>query len=111
MGSRSASLRARVVAVPVALGAFAAGATLPDGHTVLSVRTLDAQVAEPGEALRTELRRERRMSVASLGRPSPERAQALCARRQRSEELVAAFAGSARARRARRAGPRDGAGT
>ncbi|TDC78293.1 histidine kinase [Micromonospora sp. KC606] len=104
MGSRSASLRARVVAVLVALAAlwaFAAWETLRDGHTVLSVQTLDAKVAEPGEALRAELQRERRMSVAHLGRPSQEQAQALRVQRQRSEELAAAFTESARGWRAR----------
>ncbi|MEH0824744.1 MULTISPECIES: sensor histidine kinase [unclassified Micromonospora] len=104
MGSRSASLRTKVVALLVslaALWAFAAWVTLRDGLNVLGVQTLDAQVAEPSESLRTELQQERRMSVAYLGRPSQEQAQQLREQRRRSEESAAEFAEAARSSRAR----------
>ncbi|MEV4492158.1 nitrate- and nitrite sensing domain-containing protein [Micromonospora coxensis] len=104
MGSRSASLRTKVVALLVsltALWAFAAWVTLRDGLNVLGVQTLDAQVAEPSESLRTELQRERRMSLAYLGRPSQQQAEQLRVQRQRSEALAASFAESARSWRAR----------
>ncbi|TDB74309.1 nitrate- and nitrite sensing domain-containing protein [Micromonospora sp. KC721] len=104
MGSRSAGVRTRVVAVLVALAAlwaFAAWVTLRDAHTVLSVQTLEARVAEPGEALRTELQRERRLSLVYLGRPSQAQAQALGAQRRSSEESAAVFAESARSWRVR----------
>ncbi|WP_255541536.1 nitrate- and nitrite sensing domain-containing protein [Micromonospora sp. 4G55] len=104
MGSRSASLRTKVVALLVslaALWAFAAWVTLRDGLNVLGVQTLDAQVAEPSESLRTELQQERRMSVAYLGRPSQEQAQQLREQRRRSEERAAEFAEAARSSRAR----------
>ncbi|WP_446210510.1 nitrate- and nitrite sensing domain-containing protein [Micromonospora sp. IBSANI012] len=104
MGSRSASLRTKVVALLVslaALWAFAAWVTLRDGLNVLGVQTLDAQVAEPSESLLTELQRERRMSAAYLGRPSPEQAEQLREQRRRSEERAADFAESARSSRAR----------
>ncbi|MEU5939890.1 nitrate- and nitrite sensing domain-containing protein [Micromonospora sp. NPDC047548] len=104
MGSRSASLRTKVVALLVsltALWAFAAWVTLRDGLNVLGVQTLDAQVAEPSESLRTELQQERRMSLAYLGRPSQEQAQQLREQRRRSEERAADFAETARTWRAR----------
>ncbi|GAB3188519.1 signal transduction histidine kinase [Micromonospora palomenae] len=104
MGSRSASLRTKVVALLVslaALWAFAAWVTLRDGLNVLGVQTLDAQVAEPSESLLTELQRERRMSAAYLGRPSQEQAEQLREQRRRSEERAADFAESARSSRAR----------
>ncbi|MEH1058617.1 nitrate- and nitrite sensing domain-containing protein [Micromonospora sp. CPCC 206171] len=104
MGSRSASLRTKVVALLVslaALWAFAAWVTLRDGLNVLGVQTLDAQIAEPSESLLTELQRERRMSAAYLGRPSQEQAEQLREQRRRSEERAADFAESARSSRAR----------
>ncbi|MEU5791804.1 nitrate- and nitrite sensing domain-containing protein [Micromonospora purpureochromogenes] len=104
MGSRSASLRTKVVALLVslaALWAFAAWVTLRDGLNVLGVQTLDAQVAEPSESLLTELQRERRMSAAYLGRPTQEQAEQLREQRRRSEERAADFAESARSSRAR----------
>ncbi|MEV0811097.1 nitrate- and nitrite sensing domain-containing protein [Micromonospora sp. NPDC050200] len=97
MGSRSASLRTKAVAPLVslaALWAFAAWVTPRDGLTALGVQTLDAQVAEPSESLRTELRQARRMPVAHLGRPRQEQAQQLREQRRRSEERAAGFAGA-----------------
>ncbi|MGC4811672.1 nitrate- and nitrite sensing domain-containing protein [Micromonospora sp. DT228] len=99
MASRSASLRTKVVALLLslaALWAFAAWVTLRDGLNVLGVQTLDAQVAEPSEALRSELQQERRMSVAYLGRPNPELAQQLKGQQQRTDEEAAAFTKAAR---------------
>ncbi|MFG2056001.1 nitrate- and nitrite sensing domain-containing protein [Micromonospora sp. NPDC048930] len=104
MGSRNTRLRTKVVALLVsltALWAFAAWVTLRDGLNVLGVQTLDAQVAQPSESLRTALQQERRMSVAYLGRPSPKPAEQLREQRQRSERLAATFVESARSWRAR----------
>ncbi|MET8234791.1 nitrate- and nitrite sensing domain-containing protein [Micromonospora sp. NPDC005298] len=104
MASRSASLRTKVVALLVslaALWAFAAWVTLRDGLNVLGVQTLDAQVAEPSESLRTELQQERRMSVAYLGRRDQDLARQLQEQRQRTEERAADFATAARSWRAR----------
>ncbi|MEH1169482.1 nitrate- and nitrite sensing domain-containing protein [Micromonospora sp. CPCC 205539] len=95
MASRSASLRTKVVALLVslsALWAFAAWVTLRDGLNVLGVQTLDAQVVEPSESLLTELQRERRMSVAYLGRRNPDLAQQLREQRERTEKQSAVFA-------------------
>ncbi|KKJ94702.1 histidine kinase [Micromonospora sp. HK10] len=106
MGSRSTRLRTKVVALLVslaALWAFAAWVTLQDGLNVLGVQTLDAQVAEPSESLRTALQEERRMSVAYLGQPSPKQVEQLREQRRRSEELAATFVTSARSWRARAA--------
>ncbi|MEV0429134.1 nitrate- and nitrite sensing domain-containing protein [Micromonospora sp. NPDC050495] len=99
-------MRTKVVALLVslaALWAFAAWVTLQDGLNVLGVQTLDAQVAEPSESLRTALQEERRMSVAYLGQPSPKQVEQLREQRQRSEELATAFVTSARSWRARAA--------
>ncbi|MGC1213920.1 MAG: nitrate- and nitrite sensing domain-containing protein [Micromonospora sp.] len=106
MGSRSTRLRTKVVALLVslaALWAFAAWVTLQDGLNVLGVQTFDAQIAEPSEPLRTALQQERRMSVAYLGRPSPQQADQLREQRRRSEQLAATFVASARSWRARMA--------
>ncbi|MGW5578779.1 nitrate- and nitrite sensing domain-containing protein [Micromonospora chokoriensis] len=104
MASRSASLRTKIVALLVslaALWAFAAWVTLRDGFNVLGVQTLDAQVVQPSESLLTELQRERRMSVAYLGRRDQGLAQQLQAQHERSEREAATFAESARSWRAR----------
>ncbi|MEO3774900.1 nitrate- and nitrite sensing domain-containing protein [Micromonospora sp. B9E7] len=104
MASRSASLRTKIVALLVslaALWAFAAWVTLRDGFNVLGAQTLDAQVAQPSESLLTELQRERRMSVAYLGRRDQGLAQQLQVQHERSEERATAFAESARSWRAR----------
>ncbi|WP_406083451.1 nitrate- and nitrite sensing domain-containing protein [Micromonospora zamorensis] len=104
MASRSASLRTKIVALLVslaALWAFAAWVTLRDGFNVLGVQTLDAQVAQPSESLFTELQRERRLSVAYLGRRDPGMVQQLQAQHERSEKESAAFAEASRNWRAR----------
>ncbi|SCF03119.1 sensor histidine kinase [Micromonospora chokoriensis] len=104
MASRSASLRTKIVALLVslaALWAFAAWVTLRDGFNVLGVQRLDAQVVQPSESLLTELQRERRMSVAYLGRRDQGLAQQLQAQHERSEREAATFAESARSWRAR----------
>ncbi|MGA4730305.1 nitrate- and nitrite sensing domain-containing protein [Micromonospora taraxaci] len=104
MASRSASLRTKIVALLVslaALWAFAAWVTLRDGFNVLGVQRLDAQVVQPSESLLTELQRERRMSVAYLGRRDPGLAQQLQAQQERSAREAATFAESARSWRAR----------
>ncbi|MFR9779466.1 nitrate- and nitrite sensing domain-containing protein [Micromonospora sp. MS34] len=103
-------MRTKVVALLVslaALWAFAAWVTLRDGMNVLGVQTLDVQVAEPSESMRTALQQERRMSVAYLGRPSPKAAEQLREQRQRSEQLAGTFAESARSWRARLASSDD----
>ncbi|WFE52833.1 nitrate- and nitrite sensing domain-containing protein [Micromonospora sp. WMMD1155] len=104
MASRSASLRTKIVALLVslaALWAFAAWVTLRDGFNVLGAQTLDSQVAQPSESLLTELQRERRMSVAYLGRRDQGLAQELQAQHERSEKSATTFAESARSWRAR----------
>ncbi|WP_328372320.1 nitrate- and nitrite sensing domain-containing protein [Micromonospora zamorensis] len=104
MASRSASLRTKIVALLVslaALWAFAAWVTLRDGFNVLGAQALDVQVAQPSEALLTELQRERRMSVAYLGRRDQGLAQQLQVQHERSEEKATDFAESARSWQAR----------
>ncbi len=104
MASRSASLRTKIVALLVslaALWAFAAWVTLRDGFNVLGVQTLDAQVAQPRESLPPKPQRERRLSVAYLGRRDPGMVQQLQAQHERSEKESAAFAEASRNWRAR----------
>ncbi|WUI56135.1 nitrate- and nitrite sensing domain-containing protein [Micromonospora zamorensis] len=97
-------MRTKIVALLVslaALWAFAAWVTLRDGFNVLGAQALDVQVAQPSEALLTELQRERRMSVAYLGRRDQGLAQQLQVQHERSEEKATDFAESARSWQAR----------
>ncbi|MCX4471184.1 nitrate- and nitrite sensing domain-containing protein [Micromonospora sp. NBC_01655] len=98
MRSRSTNLRTKVVALLaslVALWAFAAWVTVRDGFNLLGVQTLNESVSEPSETLVLQLQRERRTSLAYLGRPDEARREALGAERRRTDELAAAFRESA----------------
>ncbi|MFG1950742.1 nitrate- and nitrite sensing domain-containing protein [Micromonospora sp. NPDC048830] len=98
MRSRSTNLRTKVVALLaslVALWAFAAWVTVRDGFNLLGVQTLNTEVSEPAEQLLPQLQRERRTSLAYLGRPDGARREALAAERRRTDELAAAFRESA----------------
>ncbi|WP_405106403.1 nitrate- and nitrite sensing domain-containing protein [Micromonospora sp. NBC_01405] len=94
MRSRSTNLRTKVVALLaslVALWAFAAWVTVRDGFNLLGVQTLNESVSEPSETLVLQLQRERRTSLAYLGRPDDARRETLGAERRRTDELAAAF--------------------
>ncbi|MBO4207062.1 nitrate- and nitrite sensing domain-containing protein [Micromonospora echinofusca] len=99
MGSRSASLRTKVVALLVslaALWAFAAWVTLRDGLNLLWVQSLDSRIAQPSEPLLAELQSERRLSVAYLAKPAPQRRAELQAQVPRTEALSVKFRESVR---------------
>ncbi|NBE83572.1 sensor histidine kinase [Micromonospora rubida] len=94
MRSRSTNLRTKVVALLaslVALWAFAAWVTVRDGFNLLGVQTLNESVSEPSETLVFQLQRERRASLAYLGRPDDAQRETLGAERRRTDELAAAF--------------------
>ncbi|BCL12762.1 sensor histidine kinase [Micromonospora sagamiensis] len=98
MGSRSTNLRTKVVALLaslVALWAFAAWVTVGDGFNLLGVQTLNARVFAPSEPLLLQLQKERRLSLAYLGRPEAGQLEALRAERDRTDELARAFEASA----------------
>ncbi|WP_229400034.1 sensor histidine kinase [Micromonospora okii] len=104
MRSRSTNLRTKVVALLaslVALWAFAAWVTVRDGFNVLGVQTLNEAVSEPSEKLTLQLQRERKISLAYLGRPDEQRRAALGEERRRTDQLAAAFRESAGGWRAR----------
>ncbi|MEH1013315.1 nitrate- and nitrite sensing domain-containing protein [Micromonospora sp. CPCC 206060] len=99
MGSRSASLRTKVVALLVslaALWAFAAWVTLRDGLNLLWVQSLDSRIAQPSEPLLAELQSERRLSVAYLAKPGPQRRAELQSQVPRTEALSVKFRESVR---------------
>ncbi|MFC8845227.1 MULTISPECIES: nitrate- and nitrite sensing domain-containing protein [unclassified Micromonospora] len=94
MRSRSTNLRTKIVALLaslVALWAFAAWVTVRDGFNLLGVQTLNESVSEPSEALVLQLQRERKLSLAYLGRPDEARREALGAERRRTDELASTF--------------------
>ncbi|WP_431913499.1 nitrate- and nitrite sensing domain-containing protein [Micromonospora carbonacea] len=94
MRSRSTNLRTKIVALLVslvALWAFAAWVTLRDGANLLGVQALNESVSEPSEALVLQLQRERKLSLAYLGRPDEPRREALGAERRRTDELASTF--------------------
>ncbi|MFF0820773.1 MULTISPECIES: sensor histidine kinase [Micromonospora] len=94
MRSRSTNLRTKIVALLaslVALWAFAAWVTLRDGANLLGVQALNESVSEPSEALVLQLQRERKLSLAYLGRPDETRREALGAERRRTDELASTF--------------------
>ncbi|WP_416903329.1 nitrate- and nitrite sensing domain-containing protein [Micromonospora echinospora] len=98
MGSRSTNLRTKVVALLaslVALWAFAAWVTVGDGFNLLGVQTLNARVFAPSEPLLLQLQKERRLSLAYLGRPEAGQLEALRGERERTDELARAFEESA----------------
>ncbi|MGW1061455.1 nitrate- and nitrite sensing domain-containing protein [Micromonospora rubida] len=98
MRSRSTNLRTKVVALLVslvALWAFAAWVTVRDGFNLLGVQTLNESVSEPSETLVLQLQRERRTSLAYLGRPDDAGRETLGAERRRTDELAVAFRESA----------------
>ncbi|PZG23447.1 histidine kinase [Micromonospora craterilacus] len=98
MNSRSSNLRTKVVAllaVLVALWAFAAWVTVREGVNLVGVRALDARVFDPSEPLLLQLQLERRTSLAYLGRPAEAQRGELEQLRQRTDELAAEFAQSA----------------
>ncbi|MEU4569524.1 nitrate- and nitrite sensing domain-containing protein [Micromonospora sp. NPDC023956] len=98
MGSRSTNLRTKVVALLaslVALWGFAAWVTVGDGFNLLGVQTLNARVFAPSEPLLLQLQKERRLSLAYLGRPEAGQLETLRAERERTDELARAFEASA----------------
>jgi signal transduction histidine kinase len=107
MRSRSSSLRTKVVALLVSLGAlwaFAAWVTLREGLNLLWVQTYDSQVYQPSEPLLQELQLERRLSVTYLAEPGSRQRAELDTSRQRTEQLTAEFKRSARSWQADLAG-------
>ncbi|WDZ84166.1 nitrate- and nitrite sensing domain-containing protein [Micromonospora cathayae] len=98
MGSRSTNLRTKVIALLaslVALWAFAAWVTVRDGFNLLGVQTLNSRVFAPSEPLLLQLQKERRLSLAYLGRPETGQLDELRTERQRTDELARAFQESA----------------
>ncbi|MBQ1025800.1 nitrate- and nitrite sensing domain-containing protein [Micromonospora sp. C95] len=97
MGSRSRSLRTKVVALLaalVALWGFTAWVTVRDGVNLLGVRALDVQVFDPTEPLLLQLQLERRTSLVHLGRPNDAQLDELTRLRERTDQLAAEFAES-----------------
>ncbi|WBB80173.1 nitrate- and nitrite sensing domain-containing protein [Micromonospora sp. WMMD882] len=98
MGSRSTNLRTKVIALLaslVALWAFAAWVTVRDGFNLLGVQTLNSRVFAPSEPLLLQLQKERRLSLAYLGRPEAGQLEQLRAERDRTDGLAGAFEESA----------------
>lgn len=98
MGSRSFSLRTKVVALLTSLAAlwgFAAWVTVPDALNLLGVRQLDTRVFAPTEPLLAQLQLERRTSLVYLGRPRATQREELAKLRERTDRLAAEFAESA----------------
>jgi signal transduction histidine kinase len=98
MGSRSTNLRTKVIALLaslVALWAFAAWVTVRDGFNLLGVQTLNARVFAPSEPMLLQLQKERRLSLAYLGRPEAGQLEALRVERERTDELAREFEKSA----------------
>ncbi|MEO3813527.1 nitrate- and nitrite sensing domain-containing protein [Sphaerisporangium sp. B11E5] len=95
MRLRNSRVRVKVTALLVsliALWGFAAWVTTREGLNVLWVSALDSGVAVPGERLRDELQRERRLTVVLLADPgSGARRAALSAQRRRTDNAVAEF--------------------
>ncbi|MFC6086772.1 nitrate- and nitrite sensing domain-containing protein [Sphaerisporangium aureirubrum] len=95
MRLRNSRVRVKVTALLVsliALWGFAAWVTTREGLNVLWVSTLDSGVAVPGEKLREELQRERRLTVVVLADPgSSSRRAALTAQRGRTDAAVSEF--------------------
>lgn len=94
MGSRSTNLRTKVIALLaslVALWAFAAWVTVRDGFNLLGVQTLNNRVFEPSEPLLLQLQKERRLSLAYLGRPDGAQLEELKNERRRTDDLADAF--------------------
>ncbi|SCL19311.1 Signal transduction histidine kinase [Micromonospora pallida] len=98
MGSRSTNLRTKVIALLaslVALWAFAAWVTVRDGFNLLGVQTLNTRIFAPSEPMLLQLQKERRLSLAYLGRPEAGQLEALRAERARTDELAREFEESA----------------
>ncbi|SCL36957.1 Signal transduction histidine kinase [Micromonospora rhizosphaerae] len=94
MGSRSANLRTKVVALLaslVALWGFTAWVTIRDGMNLLGVQAFDTKVFNPTEPLLLQLQLERRTSLTYLGRSDEGQRAALAKMRQRTDELAAEF--------------------
>nr|WP_320066915.1 nitrate- and nitrite sensing domain-containing protein [Micromonospora sp. RTGN7] len=79
----------------VALWAFAAWVTIRDGYNLLGVQKLNESVSEPSEKLVHQLQRERKVSLAYLGRPDEARRDALSAERRSTDEMAATLRSSA----------------
>ncbi|MGC4805973.1 nitrate- and nitrite sensing domain-containing protein [Micromonospora sp. DT233] len=97
MRSRSTNLRTKIVAMLaslVALWAFAAWVTIRDGYNLLGVQKLNESVSEPSEKLVHQLQRERKVSLAYLGRPDEARRDALGTERRSTDEVAAALRSS-----------------
>ncbi|WBB50096.1 nitrate- and nitrite sensing domain-containing protein [Verrucosispora sp. WMMA2044] len=94
MGSRSRSLRTKVVALLaalVALWGFTAWVTVRDGVDLLGMRALDLQVFDPTEPLLLQLQLERRTSLVYLGRPNETTLDELTRLRERTDQLAAEY--------------------
>ncbi|MCZ7423941.1 nitrate- and nitrite sensing domain-containing protein [Verrucosispora sp. WMMA2121] len=94
MGSRSRSLRTKVVALLaalVALWGFTAWVTVRDGVDLLGMRALDVRVFDPTEPLLLQLQLERRTSLVYLGRPNETTLDELTRLRARTDQLAAEY--------------------
>ncbi|MEV5825787.1 nitrate- and nitrite sensing domain-containing protein [Spirillospora sp. NPDC052242] len=65
--------------------------TLRDGLDLLEVGTLDANTGRPGNDLITALQEERRVTMAYLGRPSPQARETLDTQRARTDRISSTF--------------------
>src|SRR3954454_13235648 len=102
MRTRNWSIRSKIitmVTVPLvallAVWMFATALTAGPALTLLSARTLAANVANPGEVVITELQRERRLSVQFLSDPSASTAM-ISAQRAATDRAVQDFRAVAR---------------
>lgn len=110
MNLRSPRLRTRVVgllASLVALWGFAAWVTIGDGANLLSVQTLNSEVAKPSEPLLSGLQAERRLSVVYLGSATVGHRDALQAQRRSTDALAMTFTRSVQGWRAEVAASAD----
>jgi signal transduction histidine kinase len=94
MRFRSSNVRTKIVALLLSLFAlwvFAAYVTLREGVNLLSVSTLDSNVAQHTDLLIPDLQQERLLSVAYLADPDAQRREQLDAARARVDTNRAAF--------------------
>ncbi|MCW6008452.1 nitrate- and nitrite sensing domain-containing protein [Micromonospora sp. CPCC 205371] len=94
MRFRSSNVRTKIVALLLSLFAlwvFAAYVTLREGVNLLSVSTLDSNVAQHTDLLIPDLQQERLLSLAYLADPDAQRREQLDAARARVDTNRAAF--------------------
>ncbi|HEU4349439.1 MAG TPA: nitrate- and nitrite sensing domain-containing protein [Actinoplanes sp.] len=102
MTTRNWSIRTKIVAlvsVPLlallALWIFATSLTIGPALNLLSANTLLDSVGRPGEALVSELQKERRLSVVQLSGPADAPRGALVGQRAATDRAIAGFRASA----------------